>query len=73
MQRVVSLIFLKVHNILVNSWGIPKDIQDLVLDRDKRCVYCGCEFGAEKAKKKSWEHIINDININTLPQSQLFK
>ena len=51
---------------MANSWGIPKDIEDLVLDRDKRCVYCGCEFGAERAKKKSWEHIINDINIITL-------
>lgn len=49
-----------------NAWGIPKDIEDLVLERDKRCVYCGCEFGIERAKKKSWEHIINDITITTL-------
>ncbi|MFW1746115.1 HNH endonuclease [Acinetobacter guillouiae] len=49
-----------------NKWGIPKDIEDLVLERDKCCVYCGCDFGTERAKKKSWEHIINDINIRTL-------
>lgn len=49
-----------------NSWGIPKNIEDLVIARDKSCVYCGCEFGSERAKKKSWEHIINDINIKTL-------
>lgn len=49
-----------------NSWGIPKDIEDAVLERDKYCVYCGCEFGSERSKKKSWEHIINDIRITTL-------
>lgn len=49
-----------------NSWGIPKDIEEAVLDRDKFCIYCGCEFGIERAKKKSWEHIINDIRITTL-------
>ena len=49
-----------------NSWGIPKGIEEAVLDRDKLCIYCGCEFGIERAKKKSWEHIINDIRITTL-------
>ena len=49
-----------------NAWGIPKDIEDLVLERDQRCVYCGCEFGSERAKKKSWEHIVNDIRITSL-------
>ena len=49
-----------------NSWGIPKGIEEAVLDRDKFCIYCGCEFGIERAKKKSWEHIINDIRITTL-------
>ena len=51
---------------MANSWGIPKNIEDLVLERDQACVYCGCEFGTERAKKKSWEHIINDIRITTL-------
>lgn len=51
---------------MANAWGIPKDIEEKVLERDKRCVYCGCDFGSERAKKKSWEHIINDIRITTL-------
>ena len=46
---------------MANSWGIPKAIEDAVLERDKSCVYCGCKFGSERAKKRSWEHIINDI------------
>lgn len=49
-----------------NSWGIPKDIEALVVARDQRCIYCGCEFTNERAKKKSWEHIINDARITTL-------
>lgn len=49
-----------------NSWGIPLDIEQAVLERDKCCIYCGCEFGIERSKKKSWEHIINDIRITTL-------
>ncbi|MDY6530203.1 HNH endonuclease [Acinetobacter faecalis] len=50
-----------------NAWKIPKEIERLVLERDKSCVYCGCEFSTiERAKKKSWEHIINDIRITTL-------
>ena len=36
------------------------------LERDKSCVYCGCKFGSERAKKRSWEHIINDITITGL-------
>ena len=51
---------------MANSWGIPKDIEILVLARDQCCVYCGCAFGTERSKKRSWEHIINDINIRTL-------
>ena len=51
---------------MANSWGIPKAVEDAVLERDRRCVYCGCEFGVERAKKRSWEHIINDITINGL-------
>ncbi|UDF36840.1 UNVERIFIED_ORG: HNH endonuclease [Shinella sp. XGS7] len=36
------------------------------MKRDVRCVYCGCEFGEERARKRSWEHIINDVHIATL-------
>lgn len=56
---------------MANSWKIPKEIENLVLERDKYCVYCGCEFSNERAKKKSWEHIINDINIRTLENISL--
>lgn len=48
-----------------NPWGIPKDIEDAVLKRDHHCVYCGSEFSTERAKKKSWEHIVNDIRITS--------
>ena len=48
-----------------------KEVEELVLERDQVCVYCGCEFGNERAKKKSWEHIINDINIRTLENISL--
>lgn len=51
---------------MANKWGIPKNVEEAVLMRDHRCVYCGCEFGLERAKKRSWEHIINDINIATM-------
>jgi 5-methylcytosine-specific restriction endonuclease McrA len=51
---------------MANRWGIPKGLEEAVLKRDHRCVYCGCKFGRERPKKRSWEHIINDINIATL-------
>lgn len=51
---------------MANQWGIPKEVEDAVLGRDLRCIYCACEFSLERAKKRSWEHIINDINISTL-------
>lgn len=51
---------------MANAWGIPKEIEDAILECDQRCVYCGCKFGSERSKKKSWEHIINDIRITGL-------
>ena len=51
---------------MANKWGIPWDVEEAVLKRDVRCVYCGCEFGSERAKKRSWEHIINDVRIATM-------
>ena len=29
---------------MANPWKIPKEIEELVLERDQVCVYCGCEF-----------------------------
>lgn len=51
---------------MANQWGIPKEVEEAVLKRDLWCVYCGCEFGDERAKKRSWEHIINDVAIATM-------
>jgi len=50
-----------------NRWGIPKEIEEFVRDRDTACVYCGVVFstgGSSRKNKPSWEHIINDIRIN---------
>lgn len=52
---------------MANRWGIPKEIEELVLVRDINCVYCGIQFKeSDKNRKtrKTWEHIINDIRIN---------
>jgi hypothetical protein len=51
---------------MANKWGIPNDVEKEVLARDKVCVYCGVEFGAERKSMRSWEHIINDVNIATM-------
>jgi hypothetical protein len=54
-------------NIIANRWGIPKDVEEIVLQRDLKCVYCGIVFTNSKESRKSrqtWEHIINDIRIN---------
>ena len=50
---------------MANKWGIPTDIENYVLQRDKTCVYCGVKFDNTRSKfKPSWEHIVNDIRIN---------
>lgn len=52
---------------MANRWGIPKQVEDLVKQRDTNCVYCGQEFLEEpksRKQKPSWEHIVNDIRIN---------
>lgn len=52
---------------MANKWGIPKDVEDYVKKRDKKCVYCGVEFLEKSNSRKfrpSWEHIVNDIRIN---------
>lgn len=51
---------------MANNWGIPKNVEEFVIARDKKCVYCGVSFGAERKFKCSWEHIINDIRISTI-------
>lgn len=52
---------------LMNRWGIPKDVEQKVKERDAACVYCGIEFiegDQSRTTKPSWEHIANDIRIN---------
>ena len=52
---------------MANRWGIPKDVEDYVKQRDTDCVYCRLEFTKENKLRKSmpsWEHIVNDIRIN---------
>jgi len=52
---------------MANRWGIPKEVEEIVKQRDLNCVYCGVEFTNDDSNlktKKSWEHIINDIRIN---------
>ncbi|WP_223549970.1 MULTISPECIES: HNH endonuclease [Aestuariivivens] len=50
-----------------NRWGIPKQVEEFVKNRDIECVYCGQEFldnPISRKNKPSWEHIVNDIRIN---------
>ena len=52
---------------MANRWGIPKQVEDFVKQRDTHCVYCGQEFLEQpesRKQKPSWEHIVNDIRIN---------
>jgi len=52
---------------MANRWGIPNEIEFIVLNRDLNCVYCGILFtdwDQDKKTRKTWEHIINDIRIN---------
>jgi hypothetical protein len=35
-----------------NQFGIPKDIELKLRDRDKTCVYCGCTMKAGDAKRR---------------------
>jgi 5-methylcytosine-specific restriction endonuclease McrA len=52
---------------MANRWGIPKEVENIVKQRDLACVYCGVEFTEDKISRKtkpSWEHIVNDIRIN---------
>lgn len=52
-----------------NKWGIPKEIEEIVINRDLSCVYCRVDFSINHQSRKTkptWEHIINDIRISTI-------
>lgn len=52
----------------MNRWNIPDWLEREIIERDRRCVYCGVEFTAQSASRRdqpSWEHIINDARIIT--------
>ncbi|MEZ5044736.1 MAG: hypothetical protein R2828_32870 [Saprospiraceae bacterium] len=53
---------------MANRWGIPQGVEKIVKRRDTVCVYCGIKFSTDNNSRKSkpsWEHIVNDIRINT--------
>jgi hypothetical protein len=51
----------------MNRWNIPRDLETIVRQRDKRCVYCGCAFAkSDRKRTASWEHIVNDATIINL-------
>lgn len=52
----------------MNRWNIPGWLEQEVLARDQRCIYCGVEFAGiamERRCRPSWEHIVNDAKIVT--------
>ena len=52
---------------MANRWGIQKNVEEIVKERDLACVYCGLSFTVSIVTHKTrstWEHIINDIKIN---------
>lgn len=54
---------------MANRWGIPKEVEEMALNRDISCVYCGINFtdsDPNRKRRKSWEHIINDIRLNNI-------
>jgi len=52
----------------MNRWDIPVWLEQDVLERDRRCVYCRVAFlpDAPTRERRSWEHIVNDANLVTL-------
>lgn len=54
---------------MANKWGIPIEVENYVINRDKNCIYCGIEFKLDNTIRKhkpSWEHIVNDIRLNSI-------
>jgi len=52
----------------MNRWNIPDGLEREVIERDRRCVYCGVAFAPQGTRRRdhpSWEHIVNDARIVT--------
>ncbi|MFM8372659.1 MAG: HNH endonuclease [Bacteroidota bacterium] len=49
---------------MANRWGIPPSVEELVLLRDRSCVYCQVVLGTTGKTRRTWEHIINDVRLN---------
>ena len=52
---------------MANRWGISKEVEEFVKQRDLECIYCGISFIDTIFNNKTrptWEHIINDIRLN---------
>lgn len=52
---------------MANKQEVPIEVENLLLSRDKSCVYCGVTFtevDKSRKTKQPWEHIVNDIRIN---------
>ena len=52
---------------MANRWGIQRNVENLVIERDTNCIYCGNTFvkgNSARSCKPSWKHIVNDIRIN---------
>jgi 5-methylcytosine-specific restriction endonuclease McrA len=50
----------------MNRWDLPDWLEREVIERDRRCVYCGVDFTSSNETRKSkptWEHIVNNEKI----------
>lgn len=50
---------------MANKYGIPKDVEEEIRARDKRCVYCGKKMVKYHPKNKpTIEHLNNIVHDN---------
>lgn len=59
---------------MANRWGISKEVEEFVKQRDLQCIYCGISFIDKIFNNKTrptWEHIINDIRLNQVENIEL--
>jgi hypothetical protein len=53
---------------MANRWNIPREVERIVKTRDSECVYCSVDFSQiheSRKTKPTWEHIVNDIRLNS--------